>query len=43
MANCDKLKEEQIQISKENWNKTLADVALYIKDQVDKGLKSRAI
>lgn len=38
MANCDKLKEEQIQISKENWNKTLADVALYIKDQVDKGL-----
>lgn len=38
MANCSKLKEEQIQISKDYWNKTLEDVALYIKDQVDKGL-----
>jgi hypothetical protein len=38
MANCSKLKEEQIQISKSNWDKTIADVVIYIKDQVDKGL-----
>lgn len=40
MANCSKIKEEQIKISTENWNKTLEDVALYIKDQLDKGLKA---
>lgn len=38
MADCGKLKTDQLAESNDLWDKTLADVAVYIKDQLDKGL-----
>lgn len=38
MADCKKLLEEQLDFSRTAWQKTLDDVAIYVKDQKDKGL-----
>lgn len=38
MADCKKFKEEQLEIAKSNWKKTIDDVAIYIEDQKSKGL-----